>query len=769
MKGEVWGHVAWPIAWGKGAGVALIQGSIAPAAAWRAPRLDLWLAAEQPRLFLWSPVVYGFGVAAYFAWPEEPALAGPAAIAVAAFVVMWIARGAGATPSVLVAALVIIATGGLAAKLRTAWVAGPILATPLTNVAVRGHLEVVEPRPGAGQRLTILVTAIEGLAVPEMPRRVRVRTATADRDLKPGDAVIIKATLSPPGAPALPGDYDFGRAAFFSGLGAVGYSAGQAVRDPFPGARTWQLEIEAAIGRVRQAISRRITTALPGENGAIADALISGERGGISQATNDAYRASGLYHVLSISGLHMTVMAGSVFIAVRFLLSLIPALALRWPIKKWAAGAATLAAFGYLLLSGASFATVRSWVMITIMFLAVLLDRPALALRNVALAALAIMLIMPESIFDAGFQMSFAAVVALIAAYEEIARRRTRAVNHTRGILRQMAGFVGGILVSTAIATAAVAPFAIYHFHATQWYSALANLVALPVCDLVVMPAALATLVALPFGLEWWPLRVMDVGISIMNWTAVTVAALPGAVTRVPSIPQSAFVVMVLGGLWLALWQTRVRWGGVALIAAGVALAPFADRPDVLIGRGGKLVAVRDVDGRLQALADRGGAYELQRWLEHEGDTRAPRDVAKGTAFRCDAVGCTAAAAGRPIAVAQHPAALIDDCSRAALIVQQMARASACRGPALVLDANRLMSEGTHAVRFKPDGIEILTVSAVRGARPWNPMARAHGAAPSPRDTKTAARFAPPFDLSAPPLPLFPRGDIDAITPGDEP
>ena len=193
----------------------------------------------------------------------------------------------------------------------------------------------------------------------------------------------LRATLMPPAEPALPGDYDFGRQAWFAGIGAVGYSLSPPSIDDAAAAPPADLALWAGVQRVRQAIGARIAAALPGETGAIAKALITGERGGISEATNDAFRDSGILHILSISGLHMAIMAGSVFFLVRLGLALFPSIALRYPIKKWAAAAAMLAGFAYLLISGAAFATVRSAIMISIMFLAVLLDRPALALRNV--------------------------------------------------------------------------------------------------------------------------------------------------------------------------------------------------------------------------------------------------------------------------------------------------------------------------------------------------------------------------------------------------
>src|SRR5204862_2613338 len=188
--------------------------------------------------------------------------------------------------------------------------------------------------------------------------------------------------------------------------------------------------------------------------------LITGERGGISESTNQAFRDSGLFHILSISGLHMVIMAGAVFFCIRLALAAIPAIALRYPIKKWAAAGAMAGAFGYLMISGAAFATVRSYIMISIMFLAVMLDRPAVALRNVALAALLILLLWPESLFDPGFQMSFAAVVCLVSVYEWLRMRdEAREGWMRRGPFARLALFFGGIVTSTLVASLSVAPF----------------------------------------------------------------------------------------------------------------------------------------------------------------------------------------------------------------------------------------------------------------------------------------------------------------------
>jgi competence protein ComEC len=715
---RVGGARSWP--WGKG------RPAEADAAWSLLGAVARSLEAEQERWFLWLPVMFGAGVALYFMLPSEPWLtAATLPVGAALAVHLTLARGGLAT--LATGALLATTLGVAAAKLRTEAVRAPVLERQVGAVDVYGFIELIEPRPTKGQRLTIRVMAMEKHEAHAWPTRVRVRTMTERPDLEPGNAVRLKATLSPPPGPSLPGDYDFARAAWFQGLGAVGYAmqapevVAAAAEPPL------SLRVTAAIARVRQAIGRRIVEALPGQTGAIANALITGERGGIAEATNQAFRDSGLFHILSISGLHMVIMAGAVFFTIRLLLAAIPAIALRYPIKKWAAAGAMLGAFGYLMISGAAFATVRSYIMISIMFLAVMLDRPALALRNVALAALAILLVWPESLFDPGFQMSFAAVVALVSAYEWLRQREEeRGAVGAPGVLRQGLMFVGGIMTSTLIAGLAVAPFGIYHFHNTQQFAMLANVVAIPICNLVVMPAALATLVAMPFGLEWAPLQAMGWGIDVMVACANWVAGLPGAVGRIPAIPTAAFVLMVVGGLWCTLWSTRWRLLGLVPIVAGLVLAPTGRRPDVLIGRGGGIVAVRTGTGELSALAGRGSNFELSRWLEHDGDGRPLAAAAKAEAFRCDAHGCTVRVKGLLLAVASSPVALRDDCTAAAILVLRFPRPRGCAPAGVVIDIDDLRARGAHALVIDDGQVRVETVADTRGDRPWSPKLRSN-------------------------------------------
>ena len=314
---------------GAGAGLAAVR-------RWRRPASVTWpalvaeLEAEQDRWFLWVPVLLGLGVVGYFTLANEPLLS-VALIPVAVALVLNVVWRTGIAAILVGGGLLAVSLGFGLAKLRTELVRSPVLERQYGLVDVSGFVELVEPRPNRGQRLTIRVVTLGALVPEKRPYRIRVRTMVALPGLKPGDGVRLKATLAPPAIPSLPGDYDFARAAWFNKLGGVGFALAKPVLDPDLGAPPLWLQFWATIEKVRWSINRRITAAMPSETGEIAKGLITGERGGITQATNDAYRDSGLFHILSISGLHMVIMAGAIFWLLRFCLALWPRVALEYP------------------------------------------------------------------------------------------------------------------------------------------------------------------------------------------------------------------------------------------------------------------------------------------------------------------------------------------------------------------------------------------------------------------------------------------------------
>src|SRR5680860_818641 len=615
------------------------------------------LEAESDRWFLWLPVLFAGGIISYFTLTYEPDPTLAVAMVLAALGLCLMARRA-PLGLALAGACLAFALGFGTAKLRAELVRAPVLAKELRYVSVTGFVEEFERRAGRRSRLTLRVISLGDLDAGARPYRVRVSTSAKGDGPRTGEAVSLRATLRPPPEPVEPGGFDFGRQAWFARLGATGYVTTKITPLDDASPPPWDLRAWAAIDSLRLAVHERITAVLPGDTGAIAVALITGERGGIPQPVTEAMRDSGLAHVLAISGLHMVIMAGTVFWLVRALLALIPSLSLRFAIKKWAAATALLAAAFYLVLSGAAVPTLRAWIMMSIFIVA------------------------PESLFHPIFEMSFAAVIGLVALYEWLsarARNRLFDVSLLWRSLRWGGALVFGAAATTLVAGTAVAPFAIYHFHRMTHFGLVANMIAAPLVSLLIMPMALISLIAMPLGLEAWPLRAMGFGIEIMVGAAQWVASWPGAVSILPRMSGTALALMVLGGLWLCLWRTRMRAGGLVIIAAGLALAPAGNRPDVLIEREGATAALRSTSGNLVFPPATAASYSVENWLLADGDDRDAEAAAGEGDFRCDPLGCIGRVKGKTVALIRHPGALEEDCRVADIVIAPFTVGKRCR------------------------------------------------------------------------------------------
>ena len=395
------------------------------------------------------------------------------------------------------------------------------------------------------------------------------------------------------------------------------------------------------IESIRDGIDGRIRAAVPGDAGSIASALITGKRDAISAPVNDAMYISSLAHVLSISGYHMALVAGVAFFMVRALLALSPALAMRHPIKKWAAFAALVAAFLYLLLSGAEVATQRSFMMTAIVLVAVMLDRSALTLRNLALAALGVMLLAPEAVVHPSFQMSFAATLALIAAYERGMPWAVAGANTSTGARIALWGGreIVALILASLVAGLATTPYAAYHFHRLAPYGVLANLLAMPVVSVWVMPAGILALVALPFGFDAPLWKLMGLGIDWMIAVALFVANLPGAVGRVAAFGTGPLLLCTFGLVLLGLLRSPLRWGGAVAVVAAALWAARAPAPDVYVADRGDVVAVRGASGRLSVMrVASSDTFAVREWLAADADARTPKDasLSAGVTLRRD-------------------------------------------------------------------------------------------------------------------------------------
>jgi len=681
---------------------------------------------ERERWALWVPVGLGAGVGLYFALPFEPSswIGGVAVLAALAAVLVWRAR---LMPLLSALALLTIALGFAAAQLRTIQVAAPTLQKRLGPVEASGRIVSMQ-RLKTGRRLVLDQVNIAKFGSDRTPVRIRVVDRRGEPALRPGQRVRIRAILLPSPRPIAPGAFDFARRDYFRRIGATGFViAAPAV---IAGQRGQSGGLALGLQRLRQSFTRRILAGLEGPAGGIAAALLTGDRGGIPKDTLAAIRDSGLAHLLAISGLHLSLVALILFFGVRAGLALFEPLALRRPIKKWAAVIALVGAFGYLLLTGATVPTQRAFIMLAIVLLGVLVDRVAISMRMVAWAATVILLLAPENLLSVSFQMSFAAVIALVAIYETLRESapgwRSDPRWHRRIVL-----YVGAVALTTIVAGAATGPFAVFHFNRLAGYGIAANLIAVPITAFWIMPWGLAALLLTPFGLEQLALVPMGWGIDAVVGTATTVADWPGAVALLPAMPSFGLLSISLGGLWLALWRGRWRLIGLPAVAAGMTSGLFLQVPDVLVSEAGRLLALRSPDGALVLSSRRFGRYQGAAWLRQAGQAetrdwpgKTPRALAKATAgstdwLACDRLGCIYRIKKQTVALVHDERALAEDCRIATVIVSLQPLRIRCPSAKWRIDRFNLWRAGAHAIYLSPGHVRIESVRSAQGERPW--------------------------------------------------
>lgn len=661
------------------------------------------------------PVAFGLGVGLYFAADREPLWWGPP-LALALFAALaWRMRARPLARALLVA-LAALCAGLTAADWRTERVRAPMLERTLIG-PLTGFVESVEERTG-DLRIVLRVTSLAGLAAEATPARVRITARKTS--LQAGEHVALTARLTPPPEPARPGGYDFARDAFFRGVGAVGTGLGEIRRAAAPHPAPVSLMLAARIDEARNAMTERIARLIGGQPGAVAAALVTGKRGLISEETNEVLRAAGLYHIVSISGLHMVLAAGSIFWIVRALLALSAGAALSWPLKKIAAAAAMLGAAAYCIFSGSEVATVRSLIMTLVMLGAVLVDRPALSMRNLAFAALIVLALEPDSLLGPSFQMSFGAVAALIA-YAEWSRSRPRRDGPPEGLAGRwiMAGWraTAALFVTSVLAMLATSPFAAFHFQTYNPYGLAGNMLALPFVSLAVMPAAVIGALLYPLGLDaiaWW---LMGLATAPVLQVAAFVAGFGGSVQVVPAYGLPAVVLLGAALTLATLLTTWLRLVALLPLGLGLALAANPQRVDIHIDREGLGAAVRAPSGQLSVLG-RPSAFVIEQWLRADGDNRRANDPTLRQGAACDPQGCTARLpTGQIVAWSRRVDTVAEDCVRADLVVTPLRWRGACA--ALIADRLTLDRHGALAVTAKPDGLQARATRSPEGARPW--------------------------------------------------
>ncbi len=724
--------------------IAVVEALEAEAAAQRSQRW--WQAAPShitdiSKAVDWAVACFAIGIALYFGAPFEPSLTLMAALAFGALII-WAVSERREVPWVAIP-LIAFAIFGFA---RATWhtQASP---TPFLDegfYTVTGWVEAVE-KSGKGERWRIRVHEIEGRGIARQgmadsgvsASRVKtVRIKIHKGEARGGDGIRVSAMLSAPPGPVVPGGYDPARKAYFAGLSAYGFSTSAAEPYAVP-SRSLTESAARRLTRFRYALADRIRAQSPENTAGLQVALLTGIRSFIPPEQTEALRAAGLAHVLAISGLHMGLLAGGAYGFASLLLSMIGPLARRYDMRKVAAVIGALAATAYLLLSGASVATQRAYVMALIVFLAVILDRRAFSIRSVSIAALITLLWHPEALMSVGFQMSFAAVIALVVVY-----RNWHGPAVERGnIVQRFGSGLASLSITSFVAGTATSVYALMHFNRMAKYGFVGNLLAMPIFTFLVMPAALVTLIAMPFGLEWAPLQIMGWALSLLLAVSNWVASWPGALAHIKSPPAWIIALYSLGFLWLCLGERRLKLASTAIFAVCVgvwALTPVPDmrvsdsgrvavwnsKTDPEVERGGERAAERQT---LYVSSKRADKYGREQFIQRAGLSVAEVEKYEDTLALCDALACRFEIKGKRVSIVSHPSEVPQECEYSDVVILTTREAGPiarrnCK--ARLIGKRELKANGAYDIYLSGKNVRFKTsLSQMRARRPWGKQA----------------------------------------------
>jgi competence protein ComEC len=699
-------------------------------------RIECALDNQRDRLPLLVPVALGFGIIIWNFGGDRAWIAVVCG-AVGVLLLAWQLGFQYRVAQVAGYAAVLICIGFAAIMFRSTTVASVPLEKPWIGI-FNARVESIEDVSAREIVRYVLVTDKHAA----LPPRVRINV-TLDQhraEIQPGAIIQLKARLMPPPGPALPRSYDFARQAWFSGLGATGsaLSAPRLMTPSGGGAAFWQNQ--------REALAKHIRIAMPEGTGAIGAALLVGSRGAISMEDAEALRNSGMAHLLSVSGLHVTAVVGGAFLLISRLLSLFAFIALRWRVPVLAAAGAAVIAVAYTLLTGAEVPTVRACIAALLILTALAIGREALSLRLLATGACFVLLFWPEALAGPSFQLSFAAVATIIVLHESPLIQRVTS-RRDEPLVFRFGRFLLSLLITGLVIELVLAPIALFHFHKSGLYGAVANIFAIPLTTFFVMPLQILALLFDAIGAGgpfWW---LAGQGVAAINGLAHWVSNAPGAVLALPSMPRWAFAAAVGGGLWLAIIIGKSRLWGAVPLAVGIGAMAMAPRPDMLVTGDGRHLAVVGSDGELVLLRPGAGDYALSMLTENAALTVEPRAIDDWSDARCSKDICSFSVqrAGRSwVILATRSNYLVPTmelaaaCKRADIVISERYLPWACKPRWFKADRDFLERNGGLAIYFAEARVD--TVAETSAHQPWSQL----GPKRAPKRPSIVANSNPP-------------------------
>ncbi len=678
-----------------------------------ADQIELWLEVERDQLALWVPVALGTGIALWFAFPLRSQWIGVMLFGLALGCCGFALGSHRRLGRAVMLFGVLMTLGCGLIWLRAVTVATPILARPVI-ASFSATITQVDVQ-SARDRVRLTLTP-DDKGLPPLVR-VNVQSKLLPHGLVAGERVKLRARLLPPPEASLPGGYDFARGAWFMGLGATGRAFDQVER---LGPR------KISGDTMHDQLTRLLLKRMPGSAGGIGASFISGDRGAISPADENSMRASGLTHLVSVSGLHITVAVTGTMVLTLRLLALFPFFALRLPVIAIAATIGAAMGIFYTVITGAEVPTIRSCVAALLVIAGVVLGREAVTLRLVASGAIVVLILWPESLMGPSFQLSFIAVTSIIAFNEHPRARRLMQTHEGDSLAARIGREIISLVITGAVVEAALAPILFFHFHRAGIYGSLANIVGIPLTTFFIMPMEALGLIFEPVHLSapfWW---LANLGLQVLLWISNTVVAMPGAVTMLPEVPYFAFAMVAVGGLWLMLWKTRPRFWGLVPVSVGVVWALLTPPPDVLVTGDGKHMVVRTDDGKVAILRDRAHDYVRTQLGAREGfaGTLAPLDESHGAVCNDDLCRVDVMRGGQKwtIVATRSPynlpwAQFVSLCAAVDVVVSDRKLPAACQPRWIKADKWMLRANGGLALNLLAHSVQ--TTKTANDEHPW--------------------------------------------------
>lgn len=646
---------------------------------------------DMGRFIILLAASYALGIIAFFKVSQNPNIVASLSVCLVLISLTTLTRYSLARARLFM--LLVALSIGFAAPQIKATLAGTSMLAEEITLPLTGKINAITTS-SSGRKTIFLSDLSTSYRLREpLPRiaRLTVLNSTTDLDFSIGDRIRLFTRLTPVPKPVLPHSYDSQIQSYFKGIGAFGLVFGEVNLVQAAPTRTFK----AKLATLRTVITASIHQALPGDSGAVATAMLVGDQSGISSDIRKKMQVSGLAHILAISGLHMSLVAGGVYVVLRALFATSHALTLRLNTRMLAALLAIPTAFAYLAISGAGIATLRSTIMATIVFIAILAGRRALTMRNVAIAAILVLILYPQSILSAGFQLSFAAVIGLVGVYE-MYRQKTNQENGrgdspTRKRPAKIIRYSFGLLLSSLTAGLATSIFAAYHFNQLSPLGIFANLLGMPLVAFLIMPAGIAAFLTMPFGFADLPLKLMGWSIDRLLDIATFFAAKTAQFAYIAPLDQTIFLITTLALVWFAFFQSRLRWLAPIIAFAAIPILGKAPMPDLIISDRGTSAAIMGDNG-LQMIASRRKSFPLNRWSEtYNTDlNKAP------TLGKCDQQACVyTAPQGYTVAVVKKRAAFSEECRTADIIISKLEAPKGCIAKTHLADGPFLTESGT--------------------------------------------------------------------------